>query len=67
MATRAQLKQAVYRAQGSRCYECGEPVPSEVLFLHRDGRAWFLLCPPCKMDAQIEDGIEGAIERMLYG
>ena len=67
MLTRPQLKQAVYRTQGSRCYDCGFILPQGDLMLHKDGRAWFLLCPPCKMDAQIEDGIEGAIGWMTDG
>ena len=48
------LKKAVYRQQTGKCFDCGWFYPAIVLTLHWDGD-WFLLCPHCKGEAQIQD------------
>lgn len=48
------LKKAVYRLQGGKCFDCLWRLPVSDLILHRDGD-WFLLCPPCKIEAEVQE------------
>ena len=43
----------LYLRQGRACADCGAVRSIRSLILHRDGGVW-LLCPPCKIDADVD-------------
>lgn len=54
MTQNQRLKRAMYRLQDGKCFDCGWRLPVNDLNLHWDGD-WFLLCPPCKIEAQVQE------------